>query len=78
MVPLPRFLHLPTGLRASIGRDREEVTVHLLGGANMSRNDTGREGVTNHLGEVYSGHGSEVYKGLVCCDASIIPTALGG
>ena len=62
----------------SLGRDQEEATVHLLGGANMSRNGTGREGVTNHLGEVYRGHGSGVYQGLVCCDASIIPTALGG
>jgi hypothetical protein len=51
--------------------------VHPLGGANMSSDGTGRAGVTNHLGEVFTGYGSEVYKGLVCCDASIIPTALG-
>ncbi|KAJ5779576.1 CAZyme family AA3 [Penicillium paradoxum] len=59
------------------GRYQEEITVHLLGGANMSSNGTGQGGVTNHLGEVFQGHGSEVYKGLMCCDASIIPTALG-
>ncbi|PYH98060.1 FAD/NAD(P)-binding domain-containing protein [Aspergillus ellipticus CBS 707.79] len=57
--------------------DREEITVHPLGGANMSRDGSGREGVTNHLGQVYTGHGSEVHNGLVCCDASVIPTALG-
>lgn len=51
--------------------------MHLLGGANMSRDGTGSEGVTNHLGEVFDGRGSDVYKGLVCCDGSIIPTALG-
>lgn len=43
----------------------------------MSCDGTGRAGVTNHLGEVFAGKGSEVYKGLVCCDGSIIPTALG-
>lgn len=43
----------------------------------MSNDGTGHGGVTNHLGEVFSGSNSEVYKGLVCCDASIIPTALG-
>ena len=59
------------------GRSKEEVSVHPLGGANMSRDGTGREGVTNSLGEVFSGHGSEVYPGLVCCDASVIPTSLG-
>ena len=43
----------------------------------MSRDGTGRGGVTNHLGEVFIGYGSEVYPRLVCCDASIVPTALG-
>jgi hypothetical protein len=61
-----------------VGRHQEEVTVHLLGGANMSRNGLGHEGVTNHIGQVFSGHGDEVYQGLVCCDASVIPTSLGG
>ncbi|CAI7568320.1 unnamed protein product [Penicillium glandicola] len=59
------------------GRHQEESTVHLLGGANMSNDGTGIGGVTNHLGEVFSGFDSEVYKGLICCDSSIIPTALG-
>ncbi|KAJ5133283.1 Glucose-methanol-choline oxidoreductase C-terminal [Penicillium atrosanguineum] len=59
------------------GRHEEEITVHPLGGANMSSDGTGLAGVTNHLGEVFTGKGSEVHKGLVCCDASIIPTALG-
>jgi len=43
----------------------------------MSSDGTGQAGVTNHLGEVFTGRDSEVHKGLVCCDASIIPTALG-
>ncbi|KAL4811603.1 hypothetical protein BDW67DRAFT_179441 [Aspergillus spinulosporus] len=54
---------------------QEEVSVHPLGGANMS--GTGREGVTNHLGQVYTGHETDVHPGLVRCDASIIPTSLG-
>ena len=51
--------------------------MHLLGGANMSSDGTGQGGVTNQIGEVFTGHGKEVYEGLICCDASIIPTALG-
>lgn len=43
----------------------------------MSGDGTGGGGVTNHMGELFTGSGEEVYKGLVCCDASIIPTALG-
>ncbi|KAK4865103.1 hypothetical protein LT330_001726 [Penicillium expansum] len=65
------------GFSYPYGRHQEEATVHLLGGANMSNDGTWHGGVTNHLGEVFSGSGSEVYKGLVCCDASVIPTALG-
>ncbi|KAE8376168.1 hypothetical protein BDV26DRAFT_282908 [Aspergillus bertholletiae] len=59
------------------GLCKEEVTVHPLGGANFSRDGTGREGVTNHIGQVFTGHGSAVHEGLVCCDASVIPTSLG-
>ncbi|OQD87806.1 hypothetical protein PENANT_c005G03118 [Penicillium antarcticum] len=63
----------------SQGRHQEEVTVHLIGGANMSSDGTAHGGVTNHLGQVFAGPGpgDEVYKDLVCCDASILPTALG-
>jgi hypothetical protein len=43
----------------------------------MSRDGTGCEGVTNHIGQVFTGLGSEVYEGLLCCDGSIVPTALG-
>ncbi|KAL4947802.1 hypothetical protein BDW69DRAFT_177696 [Aspergillus filifer] len=59
------------------GRNQEEVSVHLLGGANMSRDGSGRQGVTNHLGQVLAGRGQEVHSGLICCDASVIPTSLG-
>lgn len=61
----------------NLGHPHEEVTVHPLGGANMSRDGTGCEGVTNHIGQVFTGSGSEVYEGLLCCDGSIVPTALG-
>lgn len=43
----------------------------------MSSDGTGRSGATNHLGQVFSGHGSNVYEGLVCVDGAVIPTALG-
>ncbi|CAG8030059.1 unnamed protein product [Penicillium salamii] len=65
------------GVSYFYGRHQEEVTVHLLGGANMSCDGTGQGGATNQIGEVFTGHGSEVHDGLVCCDASVIPTALG-
>jgi len=60
-----------------VGPHRAEVTVHPLGGANMSTNGTGLGGVVNHIGQVFTGNSSGVYDGLVCCDASIIPSALG-
>lgn len=43
----------------------------------MSGDGTGQGGVTNHMGEVFTGSGDKIHEGLVCCDASIIPTALG-
>ncbi|KAJ5913560.1 CAZyme family AA3 [Penicillium tannophilum] len=71
------FTQASMGFSYFYGRHEEEVSVHPLGGANMSSDGTGQAGVTNHLGEVFTGKSSEVYKGLVCCDAAIIPTALG-
>jgi len=53
------------------------VTVHPIGGACMARDGTGRTGVTNHMGEVFTGSGSETHKGLIVTDAAVIPTALG-
>ena len=55
----------------------QEITVHPIGGASMSRDGTAENGVTNHVGEVLTGNGTEVYKGLAVVDASAIPTALG-
>jgi len=55
----------------------EEITVHPIGGANMSFSGTGEDGVTNHIGEVFTGSGTEVHDGLFCVDGSVIPCALG-
>jgi hypothetical protein len=55
----------------------EEITVHPIGGANISSTGLGEDGVTNHMGEVFIGDGSEVHDGLVCVDGSVIPCALG-
>ena len=60
-----------------IGRSQEETSVHPLGGANMSCDGSGKEGVTNHLGEVFCGTGNDVHHGLVCCDGSVVPSSLG-
>lgn len=43
----------------------------------MSSDGTGKEGATNHLGQLFTGEGAEVHEGLVCIDGSVIPTALG-
>jgi hypothetical protein len=53
------------------------VTVHPLGGAKMSADGTGWAGAVNHLGQLFTGLGDDVYGGIVCIDASIIPTSLG-
>ena len=60
---------------AALGQ--QEITVHPIGGANMSANGTGELGVTNHFGEVFTGDGRETYPGLVITDGSVVPTALG-
>ncbi|KAF2116445.1 hypothetical protein BDV96DRAFT_658731 [Lophiotrema nucula] len=54
-----------------------ETTVHPLGGARMSSGGTGRTGAVNHLGQLFTGDGEDVYDGIVAVDGSIIPTALG-
>ncbi|KAF2126321.1 FAD/NAD(P)-binding domain-containing protein [Dothidotthia symphoricarpi CBS 119687] len=52
------------------------ITVHPLGGVCMSSDNTGYGGVVNQLGQLYQGQDDEVYKGIICVDASIIPTSL--
>lgn len=56
---------------------QQQVTVHPIGGACMSRDGTGTSGVTNHVGEVFTGNGDETYPGLIVTDAAVIPCALG-
>eukprot|EP00163_Fabomonas_tropica_P020545 TRINITY_DN36408_c0_g1_i1.p1 TRINITY_DN36408_c0_g1~~TRINITY_DN36408_c0_g1_i1.p1 ORF type:complete len:1346 (+),score=395.84 TRINITY_DN36408_c0_g1_i1:227-4264(+) len=51
------------------------VTVHPLGGCNMS--DDGSSGVTDHKGRVFSGNGSEVHEGLYVCDGAVLPRSVG-
>jgi cholesterol oxidase len=50
------------------------VTVHPLGGCVMA--DSVKNGVVNHLGQVYQADGS-LHAGLYVLDGSIVPTALG-
>lgn len=53
------------------------ITVHPLGGACMSHDNTGLGGVVNHVGQMFSGSGNHVHEGIICVDASTIPTSLG-
>ncbi|KAM3452762.1 hypothetical protein MY3296_004331 [Beauveria thailandica] len=54
-----------------------QITVHPLGGASMSRDNSGKSGVTNHVGEVFAGQQSETHAGLIVVDGAAIPGALG-
>ncbi|KAK0099562.1 hypothetical protein ONS96_008063 [Cadophora gregata f. sp. sojae] len=60
---------------AALGQ--QEITVHPIGGACMSKTEFGEHGVTNHWGEVFTGDGKETHHGLVVTDGAVIPTALG-
>lgn len=55
----------------------QEITVHPIGGACMSPDNTAQYGATNHFGELLTGRGSETYPGLIVSDAAVIPCALG-
>ncbi|KAM3491958.1 hypothetical protein MY3957_004712 [Beauveria namnaoensis] len=54
-----------------------QITVHPLGGASMSRDNSGKSGVTNHVGQVFAGQHSETHAGLIVVDGATIPGALG-
>ncbi|KAK0636276.1 hypothetical protein B0T17DRAFT_503744 [Bombardia bombarda] len=56
---------------------QQQVSVHPIGGACMAKDGTGMTGVTNHVGEVFTGNEDKTYEGLIVTDASVIPTALG-
>jgi choline dehydrogenase-like flavoprotein len=60
---------------AALGQ--QEITVHPIGGACMSNDGTGEHGVTNHVGEVFTGSGKETHHGLIVTDGAVVPTALG-
>lgn len=59
----------------------QEVTVHPIGGACMSRDGTPSTGVVDHFGEVFkNGRDSDskaTHEGLIVTDAAAIPAALG-
>ncbi|KAF1937241.1 FAD/NAD(P)-binding domain-containing protein [Clathrospora elynae] len=53
------------------------LTVHPLGGAVISGDETGLGGVVDHRGQLFTGRGAKVHGGIFCLDGSIIPTSLG-
>lgn len=57
--------------------NKGEITVHPIGGMNMSSDGTASRGATTHLGEVLTGDGSSYYDGLIVVDGAAVPTSLG-
>ncbi|CAM1504954.1 Fc.00g025450.m01.CDS01 [Cosmosporella sp. VM-42] len=55
----------------------QEITVHPIGGARVSSDGTGNKGVVNSTGEIFRGGGSETHQGLIVCDGSAVPAAVG-
>lgn len=43
----------------------------------MSNDGTGASGGVNHKGQLFKGTEGEVHEGLVVCDGTIVPAALG-
>ncbi|KAK1993063.1 glucose-methanol-choline oxidoreductase [Colletotrichum falcatum] len=56
----------------------KEITVHAIGGARISADGTGASGGVNHMGQLFkNSKDGDVHEGLVVCDGTIIPAALG-
>ncbi|KAK6519033.1 hypothetical protein TWF281_003722 [Arthrobotrys megalospora] len=55
----------------------QEITVHPIGGARVSSDGTGACDVINYMGEVFTGDASETHSGLIVCDSSALPAAVG-
>lgn len=53
------------------------VLTQHSGGARISNNDTGENGGVNANGQLFTGQTEKVHKGLVVCDGTIVPAALG-
>lgn len=68
------FVNNPFNIRLL---EQEQITVHPIGGAVMSKDGTGEHGAVNHIGEVFVGEGEKVHDGLVVVDGAVIPGALG-
>ncbi|KAL7922808.1 hypothetical protein ACQKWADRAFT_291486 [Trichoderma austrokoningii] len=58
--------------------NQQLITAHPLGGAPMSRDNTGVNGATNHIGQVFIGNDTaETYPGLIVTDGALIPGSIG-
>ncbi|KAK1590288.1 glucose-methanol-choline oxidoreductase [Colletotrichum navitas] len=55
----------------------KEITVHAIGGARISADGTGASGGVNDKGQLFVDNTDKVHKGLVVCDGTIVPAALG-
>ncbi|KAK2794237.1 hypothetical protein FQN50_009931 [Emmonsiellopsis sp. PD_5] len=60
---------------AALGK--QQVSVHPMGGANMSGDGSGEQGVTSEFGELLSGNGRDIHNGIVVVDGALVPGSLG-
>jgi choline dehydrogenase-like flavoprotein len=50
---------------------------HFSGGARISKDNSGNNGVVDHMGEIFQGNTENKHRGLIVCDGSAIPAAVG-
>lgn len=58
-------------------RSEDIFLKYQSGGARISKDNTGNNGVVDHVGELFRGNTAVKHRGLVVCDGSVIPAAVG-
>lgn len=75
LLPNPAWRPLPSNSEFLVGHARGSLlTAHPLGGCRMA--DHFKDGVVNHLGQVWRAPG-QLHEGLVVLDGAMIPSSLG-
>jgi choline dehydrogenase-like flavoprotein len=54
-----------------------QITVHIMGGATISSDNTGVNGAVDQFSQLFQGQGKDVHDGIIVVDGTALPTALG-